>query len=477
LLKGEDAVRTYAELLRTCSGCEYEKAAQYETALTFYRMGKYAEAVDAALRVKLDPSVKKDAYWLLAESYAGLGKEDEAIQYYGLLLRDFPDSDVSCDATYRLAHHLQKRGENKEASRYYDELAATFPKSDLAPQALYASALCLVQERMFEEAIRDWSTLVRTYPSHSLVEESLYRKAMAEIRARQDREAAATLDELLKRFPKTRYLAEARYWLGVLLAGAGKLPEAEEQLRQAAQAGPGPELTRRCEYQLAVTLQKEQKFKEAAERFQKLLGAPQEDEFSPALLEWLAGFRCENGAYKEALAAARLLIARYSEPAWQQIGWGLAGRASLGEGDRAGAQQAFSRAMEQKATTPLAAESSLRLGELMLATNRLADAERHFQDAARLSSDDSLLGIRVRAYHGLALAAKAAGNGQEAARYFMSVAVLFDDPELVPESLYEAAAAYRSIGNDPDSKKALDELVKRYPQSAWAKRAAPQGSP
>jgi TolA-binding protein len=53
----------------------------------------------------------------------------------------------------------------------------------------------------------------------------------------------------------------------------------------------------------------------------------------------------------------------------------------------------------------------------------------------------------------------------------MSVAVLFDDPEVVPECLFEAAQAFRRLNRNAESEKAMDELRSRYPESRWAKGA------
>ena len=92
--------------------------------------------------------------------------------------------------------------------------------------------------------------------------------------------------------------------------------------------------------------------------------------------------------------------------------------------------------------------------------------------AASLAADDSLAAIRAQAYAGLGRAAKAAGDSAAAARYFMSVAVLYDDTNLVPECLGEAALAFGQAGRTDEARRTAEELQKRYPQSAWAGKVA-----
>jgi TolA-binding protein len=87
-----------------------------------------------------------------------------------------------------------------------------------------------------------------------------------------------------------------------------------------------------------------------------------------------------------------------------------------------------------------------------------------------------MLGVRARAYVGLARTAKAVGNLDDAARYYMSVAILYEDNEMVPESLYEAAAIFRKKGDFTASDNAVRELKERYPNSEWTKKAVKEAA-
>ena len=80
------------------------------------------------------------------------------------------------------------------------------------------------------------------------------------------------------------------------------------------------------------------------------------------------------------------------------------------------------------------------------------------------------MSIRVQAYAGIGRALKAQGDPAGASRHFLSVAVLFDDPALVPECLYEAAQSFIAMGRKDDAEKAKKELQDRYPESEWAKK-------
>lgn len=474
LMKNDDAIQTYSRLLQEFPEGAFAGAARYEKALTFYKMGKYKETVAEALQMKMTPDLAKDAYWLLAESYAELKDEENAIQYYRLIVKEYPTSDVACDATYRLAHHLQTKGDLKEASRYYGTVAANFPDNKLAPAALFASAVCLHKLGSFEGTIRDWAMLIQKYPADPLVEEACYQKGLAETRLKKDNEAVLSFRNLVQKFPKSKFLADAHYWLGMLFKEGGKLKEAEEELRMALQSSPTKEIERETQFQLAVLLQKTGKLEESAGLFQSLLASPLQEKFSPPLLQWLAEFKSEKKAHQESLDAARLLVERSQEPAWQQAGWCLAGRANLGLGDKAKAEEAFRKALNSKVTTRFTGEAAFQLGELTLGAGKFDEALKFYKQAAETAKDESQLGVRARAYIGLGKASKGLGDLANASRYFMSVSILYEDPELVPECLYEAAGALQKQGKGEEATQLLKELRERYPANEWAKKPDPQ---
>lgn len=471
LMKNDAAVGTYTELLNKHSGSRFENAARYELALTLHKMGRFRDALRAMSSVEADSELRKDMYWLRAEAHAALKEHDEAVQYYRLLVRDFPESDVAGDAAYRLAHHLQSKGEYKEASKYYNRVASWFTDTPLAPQALFASGFCLAEAGMHAEAARDWSLLLDKYAGSKFAEEALYQRAMCEVRLDRGDAAAASLRDLLKRFPNTDYAPDVHYWLGMFHWKAEALRDAEESFRRTIAARPRKELERESTFQLAHVLRERKKLDEAAELFQSLLATPLRRRLPGSLLRWLSEYAYDKNRPADADRAAGVLVELMREPAWQQIGFVLSGRALLAQDKKGEAREAYRKALEADVRTTLGPEAALRLGDLALEAREYDEAARRFAAAARWSDDESMPGARAHSYAGLGKAEVARTNLQSAARYFMSVAILYDDPEVVPECLYAAAGAFGKLGREADRRKALTELSERYPDSAHAKKA------
>lgn len=472
LLKNGEAAATYAELLKAYPQGTMAASAAYERALAFFKMGRFQEAIDQARGLTANERVRRDVYWLLAESSVSVKDEAGAVQNYRLLVEQYPKSTLAGDALYRLAHLMQKKGDFLQAAELFGRLGTEFPAHELAAQAVFAQASCLGKAQKHEQAVAAYARLIETYPKCSFIEDSLFQKATVETFLRRDAQALETWRDLLNRFPATKYGADARFWNGVLLEEGGKLEESESAFRSALKTTPPPsdELVLSIRFRLALVLQRRgEKLDEAAELLQNLMGTPMRDKFPPSMAEWLADYQIGRRRFDAALAVAEWLATRATSDNWRQIAWCLKGRALMGLGKSEEARQAFERVVGIDFKSQAMAEAWLKLGDLNLAAGDAAKAKRAFEEAATLAASDTLMVIRVKAYAGIGRALKAQGDHAGAARHFLSVAVLFDDPALVPECLAEAARSFDALGRKDDAEKARKELKERYPESEWAK--------
>lgn len=468
--RNAEAAATYASLLEKHPQADMADYAAYERSLALYKMGDYSNAVREARALVPTARIRKDVLWLLGESSAAIGDDAGAIQYYRLLAAEFPASDFAADALYRLGHLMQRQGELIQAAEIFSQVSANYPRHELAPQALFASASCYGRARQNEAAVAAWARLIEKYPESRFLEESLYQKGMVEVFLRRDGQARESLAGLLRRFPSTRFLADAHFWMGVLQEESGQLEDAEQSFRKSLAAKPAEELLGKCRYRLGLVLQRRGRVEEAAAMFQELIATPVKAQFTPGLLEWLAEYHLDRKSFALTEEAAEALMERADTDEWRQIAWLLKGKAALGQGRMMMARQFFESVVASGAKSVSAAEAHVRLGDIRLAGGEAAEARAEYEKAAGLAAADTMLALRVQAYAGIGKALKAQGDMAGAARYFLSVAVLFDDPVMVPECLDEAADAFAGAGRTEESGKVIRELLERFPESSWAKK-------
>ncbi|HOW96329.1 MAG TPA: tetratricopeptide repeat protein [Kiritimatiellia bacterium] len=471
------ALAAYDELMMQFPSGPRRPAAAYEKALIAFRRGQHEKVVEQLAGLAPSAAVEEDRGWLLAESYAALNRSAEALEQFQALAEKFPESDRAAQALYRQAELQQAAEDFAAAAEACRKIAEKYSRDPLVPDALFTAGYCHARLDRHDEALRDWTALLEKHPDYRQSDVALYQVAVAQIRLGKESDARRTLERLLKDYSKTERAVDALVALSILHEQAGKLDKAEEAVRDALARKPAEAELPRLKYRLATLLQKQGREDESAALLQALLDTPIRRDMPPAMLEWLADLQLRHEAPADALKAAQALADQAGTPEWKQIGWYWVGRSREAAGEQDRALEAYARALDQEARTLEAAESALRLGDLRLATGDAALAETAYQAAAERATEPEAMSLRARSYFGLGRAAAARENWEDAARFYMSVAVLYDDPELAPRSLHEAAAAFDRLGRGEDRQKAVDELTARYPDSEWAKELAGKQAP
>ncbi len=451
------------------------RGARYERLVVLFKDGQFQQVLDDAARFSNPPdAVLDDFIWLQAQAAEALKDEARAVQFYRMLSERRPNSRLAPDALYRLAYRLQGQQNWLEASRAYLSLAKSFPDNAHVPQALYSSGLCLAKIGKNAEAIRDWSDLIARFPNDSAVPDARFQKAMVEIKSNLTREAAADLDELLAQPAKAHAsrLAEANFWRARLCYDAKEFQTAEKHLRSCLNFKPADEIREEASFLLGLALQAQGRDAEAAACFQPLLAAPASAKFTDDRLAWLSEFQFSRGQYASARDAAKELAARKTTREWIQAGHTLAGRAHAALSETNAAIEAFRIAADSPARTKYSSEAALRLGELLVArgdADSLAEAADYFGEAVARASSPELAAVRAKAYFALADCTARRGQKEAAARYYMAVALLFDDKDIVPKALEMAEKLYGELGFAREAAAAKAEREARYPAKGAGK--------
>ena len=464
-----EALLDYETIARQYPGTAFAARAAYETMVTHFKRGDYATAL-AAMPPQPDKAQAADVLWMRAECERELGRLQLARGRYEQLVADHARSGQAPAAVMRLGEMAREAGRFDEAATHFRRIADDFPRDEAAIDALKAAALARWRAGDPAAALSDWDALLaRKIPAATAAEGRL-QKALVLIELGRGGEAAELLGELLAAKPVAAQAARAHYWRGVLLADSEEWAEAETALRSCLAAGADSRTAALARLRLAVVLQRQDRMDEAADQVETLVGDPLRVAENPALIEWLIRHRFDQDEVARALAAAEALAAHAAEASWQQIAWYWAGASQSALGREKLAIAAYEQAVALDAQTREGAEAQLLLAGLELKAGRHECAAERFAAAAHAASSEETLDLRVRAYFGLGEAAEAAGAFDKAARHFMSVAVLFDDPEWTPHALFRAGGLFAQAHKPAEQNAAWRELRERYPQSSFARQ-------
>ena len=466
----KEARGDYEHVLKEHADSSVASSAAYELALMEFDAGAYSNVVRLVSTLQPTNALALDVDWLLAESFSKLGRTEDAFDAYTRVEKGFPESDRAPLAAYQRCRILLDLDRKEEAVAACLSLAGTFPKHTLAPVALHAAAKEQFALKKPAEGLALLDRLSRDYPGYASSGQVLYEKAQAEMEAGDDASAIKSLDAVIKLSGTNALAGDAHYLMGVLHERGGRSDVAEFHYRSAISKSPSEKLTLQSQLRRVAVLQSQGKQDDAASVLNDVVAKDAAGQVDAAVLDWLARWNLAAGDHEAVVMAAKALRKQTNTPAWTQIGWYLEGRALQAMDKLDEAKVAYEKAVAVQAETREGVEAAMYLGQVAMASKDIELAKGSYARAAELAGSDELIEIRAKSYFGLAEAAEVAGEWDEASRYFMSVAVLFDDDSLTPESLYRAAVAFGKLKKSNEQEQALGELQQRYPDSTWSKK-------
>lgn len=469
LSRYKDAVLVYDDFITAYPVSTELPKARYGRIRALYQDGRYEDVLAASAQLSTPPTDVADTLlWMQAGAAEKLDKSELAVQACSQLAEKYPDSQFADDALYRIGWLAQKAKNWAGASQAYLGLVARKPRSELAPQALLASGICLEQTGDTVGSLRDWSRLLREYPEAAVVSETLYQKGLLELRLKDSRAAALSLDELLSRYAQSERYAEAAFWRGSLASQEENLQRAEQLLRTAVDRKLPESIDREARLQLGIVLFKLGREEEAAACFQPLLNLEMQQKIDPERLIWLAEFQLTRKNPQAALIAAQVLLDKWPGDVRKQTAHALRAKAFEQQGESAEAADEYRAALAINVRGSYAADAAYSLAEILFKDHKYGEAEGYYRTTADFTPASEQVALRARAYAGLMRTAVILKKDEEAVRYAMTLAILFDDAELVPEALDTAADIFIRTGRRQEAQGVINELLQRYPRSVRA---------
>lgn len=465
-----EALEGYRGILQKYPGTVFASRAGYEVMATHFKRGDFEQAL-AAAPIRPEASQAAEVLWMRAESERQLHRTDAARGHLEELAADYAKSAQAPAALMRLGEMAREEERFAEAAEWYGRVVEEHPKSEVVPAAMQASALAYLRAGDAARALETWEALLKRKPDAETVADVQLQKALALMELDRNEEAMKALDAVQAATPRGPLFARARYWQGVLHAGRERWAEAEQAMRDSLGATPDSQTAALARLGLALALQRQQRMDEAADQVEPLLADATLVAANPSLVEWLVRQRFEQGQTRRALLAATELAHNAPEASWRQMAWYWVGVCRSQLEDLEAATVAYEKAIAEDAKTREGAEALLYLAHLDREAGRYDLARSRYSAAADAARDDADLDLRVRAYFGLGETEESAGAPTAAARHFMSVAVLFDDPEWTPHALYRAGLLLKQEGKAAEAAATWKELCDRYPESAFARQA------
>ncbi|HYE62360.1 MAG TPA: tetratricopeptide repeat protein [Phycisphaerales bacterium] len=379
-------------------------------------------------------------------------------------VRSFASAQPQGEQSYRAGIGLLNKGLSDLASAEFRRYLEEHPDGAQATNARYSLGICLTRLGKHAEAL-PYLKLAAGVEGFEFAADAKLLLAQCHLAGGEQGGAVDVLRGVLKEHPQFKQLDVATALLGETLYRTGEHAEAAEVLAQVSRQWPGSAVRERAELFATMAESAGGQSKAAADRAAKLRAAFPKGEYG--LHAALVEARCRQQLGE--LGAALKLYEAAAGAKDQVRVEALIGLASVArsQGDLARAEASLADA--EKAGVPAGLRDwwTLERGKLLYSKGDAAGAARVFREA-RGAADVS---VQAEAAFWAAKCQAKQGKHAEAAANFEGAAERYPKSVLVPEMLFERAAALSMAGEGVAALEAWGEWRGRFGSHALAAEA------
>jgi TolA-binding protein len=460
--KQQKALDLYNQLIRIYSNTPEAYDARYQrlVSLDAIKDPTLVAEVDSYLSTGPNRDRADKAKLLKAQTLFQQRRFEPAARLYLELTNSSLADPYKADCYYAAGFSFLQLNDSQSAIHAFTGLIDKFPKHRMASKALLKRALLFQEAKNLPGAVNDFNKILADYPASAEIETALLQKGLTLGQQADYQQMTATFRTLLKDYPNTTGSAQANYWIGWAAFEAKHYEDAIVPLSKARELNPD-EFGEKTTLRLILCDQNLHKKTEAAKEVDDFIQKdPQRVSMVLDVCRWLGSeFYNENNFDQAAKYFG--LMTKNMEPAKVDRGIWLEYAKSLNDlKSYQDASSAVNHYLEQATDPPDRSQGFLVLGSALLGIKDFDQATKSAEQALSLQPEGR---FNAEARMLIGDIESARGNYENAARSYMSVALLYEDPEVTPRALQHAYEAFQKAGNEPQATKTLSELKTRFP--------------
>lgn len=433
--------------------------------------GKYAEVLDFIEgQQQVEEFHQGYAVLLMAEAHYGLKEFAKAATLYQTVVDTAGWVDYKDEALYGLAHARHALGQTQEAGKIFTQYFQQSKDSEKRQEALFNSILLAAQHEDFKQAIELSKKHLETFPVHARRATVMFMLGDFWQMTENFQKAQETFQFFVKDFAQHTRLNEVYFRLGYNWQRLEKFNNALEAydhvVRQEKQEALfyGAQKNKAAIY---ITLGQPQK---AAVLFKQIADEFDQNDLDMDTYLWLARWFLEQENFDDVLRILDKAEKRYAQEGPQQQ------TVAYFRAQAYQAQDKFSQAIAQYDMVLLGVLEGEYRGPALISKGICLRELKEYDEARFLlegalkeAQDDVTLSMRAR--YELGVLAGAREDWEGAQKWYMLVAVLYQDQVYCPLALFKSGEIFERLGKKDAARKVYQEIVEEYAQSAQAASA------
>jgi TolA-binding protein len=405
------------------------------------------ERADKATLLKAQALLQQNQFALAAKLYQELTNSS------------LPDA-YKPDCYYAAGYSFSQVHNNSAAIQAFSGLIDDFPQYKLVVKAILKRALLYQEGKNYAAALIDFSKIIEQYPTAPECETALLEKGLTLGQQGEYQQMTDTFHQLLQKFPNSSGAAQANFWIGWADFEAKRYEAAIGPLSAAREKNPG-EYGDRVTLRLIFCQQTLGHLDDTATEVSNFIQSDMKRVTTVAdACSWLGQRYFEAKQYEKSEKFLSLLTKNVPADKIEKAVWLTLGHDQIDLQHYPEATASINTYL-QSATDPAdRAKAFVALSAAQLGTKQYDGATKSAEQAMTLQPEG-----RLNAEARLAIGDVESGRGnyENAAKSYLSVAVLYEDPEVTPLALEKAYIAFHQSGNEAEANKTLTELRTRFP--------------
>jgi TolA-binding protein len=460
--KQQKALELYNLLIRIYPNTSEAYDARYQrlVSLDAIKDPSLVAEVDSYLATGPNRDRADKAKLLKAQTLFQQKKFEPAAKLYLELTNSSLADSYRADCYYAAGFSFLQLNDSPSAIHAFTGLIDKFPKHRMTSKALLKRALLFQESKNLPAALNDFNKIIADYPASDEAETAMLQKGLTLGQQADYQQMTATFRALLKEHPNSTGAAQANYWIGWAAFEGKHYEDAIAPLTKARELNP-EEFAEKTTLRLILCDQNLRRKQEAAKEIDGFIQKdPQRVSMVLDVCRWLGSEFYNDNNFEQASKYFGLMT-KNSEPAKVDKGiWLNYAKALNNLKSYQDANDAINHYLELATDPPDRAQGFLVLGDAQLGAKDLDASTKSAEQALELQPEGRL-NAEARMLIGDVESAR--GNYENAARSYMSVALLYEDPEVTPRALQHAYEAFQKAGNEPQATKTLSELKTRFP--------------
>ncbi|MBF0533272.1 MAG: tetratricopeptide repeat protein, partial [Candidatus Omnitrophica bacterium] len=423
------------------------------------RAGRFDEAQKLSQKI-FDSGSKDLALLIRAEAEYQQKKFLAAIAIYESLLKDFPESEHAGEALYGMAYAHKALGNAAAAQKKFYALFEKSSNPQRRQEGLYNAMLLAAGRKDMETAIAYGEQYRTVFKNGALDADVIFLLGSVYERAGRHQKAAEIFKQFTDQFAADPRMIQAFFLMAYNLQTCGRSDEALRYYDQLAGMPNAGDLAYSALKNRALIFLNRETSSDAAVALDRLIAAYPKNDLTADVYIWLAAY---YWGQKNFSGVTRVLAAASQAVKKQKPDFAF----FAAETERAAGQcDAAVRDYDALLDAPgvrgdMRGGARLGKAQCLSAQKKFDAARRELEDAISESADDDTVMLRCR--FALGELEAAAGQPDAAYKYFMLVAVLYLDPEYVPQALRWVEKYLTQSGRLEEAKKIAEEINSRFP--------------